>query len=69
MTNVGKLERVELREIWKHEEYDFSSWLAQEDNLTLLGDTVGLDICLIERESSVGGYSVDIYAEEQVKKS
>ena len=65
MTNIGKLERVELREIWKHEEYDFSAWLAQEDNLTLLGDTVGLDICLIERESSVGGYSVDIYAEEQ----
>ena len=65
MTHVGKLERVELREIWKHEEYDFSTWLAQEDNLALLGDTVGLDICLLERESSVGGYSVDIYAEEQ----
>lgn len=65
MTGIGKLERVELREIWKHEEYDFSSWLAQEDNLTLLGDAIGLDICLIERESSVGGYSADIYAEEQ----
>jgi hypothetical protein len=65
MASIGKLERVELREIWKHEEYDFSTWLAQEDNLALLGDTVGLDICLLERESSVGGYSVDIYAEEQ----
>ena len=65
MAHVGKLERVELREIWKHEEYDFSTWLAQEDNLALLGDAIGLDISLIERESSVGGYSVDIYAEEQ----
>lgn len=38
MTHVGKLERDELREIWKHEEYDFSAWLAQEDNLALLGE-------------------------------
>ena len=65
MAAIGKLERVELRELWKHEEYDFSTWLAEEENLALLGDAVGLDISLIERESSVGGYSVDVYAEEQ----
>lgn len=65
MASIGKLERVELRELWKHEEYDFSTWLAEEENLALLGDAIGLDISLIERESSVGGYSVDIYAEEQ----
>ena len=40
----------------------FSTWLAEEENLALLGDAIGLDISLIERESSVGGYSVDIYA-------
>lgn len=65
MNNIGKLERVDLRELWRHEEYDFSTWLSKEENLTLLGDTIGLDISLIERESSVGTYSVDIYAEEQ----
>jgi hypothetical protein len=31
--NIGKLSKVDLREIWKNEEYDFSSWLAQEENL------------------------------------
>jgi len=34
----GKLIRVDLREIWKNEEYDFSNWLAEEDNLAQLSD-------------------------------
>jgi hypothetical protein len=27
-----KLARVDLREIWKNEEYDFSNWLAEKDS-------------------------------------
>lgn len=30
---IGKLKEVKLRELWKHEQYDFSSWLAQEENV------------------------------------
>lgn len=64
--NIGKLERIDdLRTIWKHEAYDFSSWLAEEENLNLLGDTIGLDISLIKLEEKVGGFSADIYAEEE----
>ena len=62
---IGKLERVELRDLWKHEEYDFSAWLAEEENLAMLANTIGIDMSLIEKESSVGGFSVDLYAEEQ----
>jgi hypothetical protein len=29
-SNIGKLTKVDLREIWKNEEYDFSSWLAED---------------------------------------
>ena len=25
----GSLEEVEVRHLWKHEQYDFSNWLAQ----------------------------------------
>jgi hypothetical protein len=63
MENIGKLEKVDLRDLWKHEERDFSAWLAQEENLAMLSDVIGVDIALIERESHVGGYSVDLYAE------
>lgn len=64
MANIGKLEKVELRDLWKHEERDFSAWLAQEENLAMLSDSIGVDIALIERESHVGGFSADLYAEE-----
>jgi hypothetical protein len=64
MANIGRLEKVELRDLWKHEERDFSAWLAQEENLAMLSDVIGVDIALIERESHVGGFSADLYAEE-----
>jgi len=64
MAVIGKLERVELRDLWKHEEYDFSAWLAEDENLAMLSDVLGIDITLIEKESPVGGFSVDIFAEE-----
>lgn len=62
---IGKLEKVDLRDLWKHEEYDFSNWLAEDENLAMLSETIGIDICLLEKESHVGNFSVDIFAEEQ----
>ena len=34
---LGKLEKVELRDIWESESTDFTPWLAQEENIQLLG--------------------------------
>ena len=64
MNKLGKLEKVNLRDIWANEEYDFSVWLSKEENLKELGNTIGTDIVLEERESAVGKYSVDIYGKE-----
>ena len=64
VSKLGKLEKVNLRNIWPNEEYDFSVWLSKEENLRELSDTIGIDIVLEERESAVGKYSVDIYAKE-----
>jgi hypothetical protein len=64
-SNIGKLTKVDLREIWKNEEYDFSSWLAEEGNLALLSDEIGIAIRLIEKEAGCGKYSVDLLAEEE----
>ena len=65
INKLGKLEKVNLREIWANEEYDFSVRLSKEENLKELSDTIGVDIVLEERESSVGKYSVDIYGKEE----
>lgn len=66
MASLGKIEHIDdLRTIWKHEARDFTNWLAEEDNLALLSNAVGIDIALEEKESPVGDFNVDLYATEQ----
>ena len=53
MINLGTLTEIkDLREVWPHEEHDFTPWLAK--NIGVLSDTVGIDISIEETESSVG---------------
>jgi len=61
---LGKLKKIELRSQWKNEEYDFSKWMAKEENLQLLSDEIGVQLLLKETEASVGRYSVDLLAIE-----
>lgn len=63
--NLGKLKKVDLRKAWKHEAFDFTNWLAEEENLSLLSDEVGIEIKLIQTEASIGKFNVDILAEEE----
>lgn len=35
---LGRLEEVKIRELWIHEQYDFSNWVAKEENIELLND-------------------------------
>ena len=43
---LGTLTRVELRNIWTTEANDFTPWLAQPENLSMLGDTLGIELDL-----------------------
>ena len=61
---LGRLEKIELREVWRHEALDFTRWLARKENIALLSKEVGIDIEVIETEMSVGRYNVDIYARD-----
>lgn len=63
-TQLGVLERVDLREVWTTEAGHFTPWLAQEDNLKLLGDTIGFDLTLEAQEKSVGPFRADILCKE-----
>lgn len=62
--NLGQIKRVDLRDVWPHEAHDFTKWLSEEPNLALLGGEIGIELELIEAESSVGSFNVDIYAQE-----
>ncbi len=62
---LSKLEKVDLREVWKHEAINFTNWLAESENLESLSDEIGIDISLIQTEASVGNFNVDILAEEE----
>ena len=51
---LGQLKEIkDLRKVWPHEALDFTPWLAEEENLALLSDTIGLEIAVDETESSV----------------
>ncbi len=65
-TNVplGQMKRVPLRDIWPHEAHNFTNWLAEDDNLAILGNACSLELERIETESAVGAFSADIFAEE-----
>jgi hypothetical protein len=60
---IGKLERVPLREVWKHEALDFTQWL--ENNIEVLNDCIDLNLVNVEREQSAGSFNVDLVAEEE----
>jgi hypothetical protein len=62
---LSKLNKVELRDVWGHEAIDFTTWIAQKDNLDALSEEIGVDIKLIKTEANVGKFSVDILAEEE----
>ena len=59
--NLGRLKRIDdLREVWKTEAQDFTPWLAKEENLTLLGETLNLELELEAVEKDVGPFRADI---------
>jgi hypothetical protein len=57
---LGKIDEVKLREIWKNEADDFTPWLAQQENLDILGEGLGLNLIEAEKEVPVGSFYCDI---------
>src|SRR5688500_12780725 len=58
--NLGRLQKVALREAWSSESGDFTPWLAQADNLILLAESIGIELELDTREKDVGPFRADI---------
>jgi len=59
---LGKFERVSVRDVWKGEAQDFTPWLCQPDNLSILSEAIGLELEIQEKEFPVGEFRLDILA-------
>lgn len=62
-SSIGKLQRVALREVWKHEAYDFTIWL--QDNIDVLNSALDLNLINVDREQAAGAFSIDLVAEDE----
>lgn len=63
-TSLGRLERVDLRSGWLREDSDFTPWLASEENIALLGDSIGLELEVQQAEAAVGPFRADILCKD-----
>lgn len=63
---LGKLEKVELRNIWTNESEHFTPWLVGDENIKLLCDTIGIELELEAQEKNVGPFRADILCKDTV---
>jgi hypothetical protein len=61
-STIGRIERLPLREVWRHEAHNLTTWL--EGNIDVLNDVVDLNLTSIERERTAGSFSVDLVGED-----
>lgn len=62
---LGKLTEVEVRDLWRHEQYDFSEWLSKSENIEYLNDILGFTLVEIQKEVTVGTYRCDLLAKDE----
>ena len=59
MKALGTLEKVNLRDVWKREDTHFTNWLAEEDNISILMNEIG-----VTENIKAGRFNCDITADE-----
>lgn len=66
---LGRLERVELRDIWRSEAQDFTPWLARPENLSALADAIEIELELEAQERNVGPFRADLLCKDMADGS
>ena len=61
---LGRLSKVNPRDIWKDEARHFTPWLAEPENLSLLSESLGIELELEAVEENVGPFRADILCRE-----
>lgn len=59
---LGKIKRVDLRNIWKKEDKEFTPWL--KENIDLLSEKLGIEIIDTQTEEKIGNFKLDIIGKD-----
>ena len=62
--SLGKLEQVDLRDIWGYESSGFTPWMAKEENLAQLGQIIDMKLELVGQEQDIGSFRADILCKD-----
>ena len=63
--SLSKIESIPLRDCWDNEANDFTPWLAEESNIALLAESIGLSELVVEsQEKPVGPFRADILCKD-----
>ena len=60
---LGRIEKIDPREVWPDEAKDFTPWLS-EQGLDELGEALGLELEMQSREAPVGSFALDMLCTE-----
>lgn len=69
MSALGKLQKIDLRDIWDTESGHFTPWLAQSENIELLSAAIGIDLEVEAQEKNVGPFRADILCKDTTTES
>src|SRR3984893_14482083 len=61
---LGRLERVELHDIWASEAASFTPWLARSENIAILGETLNIELELQAQQRAVGPFRADLLCKD-----
>ena len=67
--DLKQLTPVDISKVWETEPQHFTPWLAREENLTLLGEALGMELELDAQEINVGGFRADLRCKNTVDDS
>ena len=62
--NLGEIKKLRMNELWKHEEFDFTPWLATEENIQRLSEAIDMELQVEGVEVKVGPFTADILAKD-----
>lgn len=63
-TKLGRLIKVDPREYWEDEARAFTPWLARPENIAILGETLDMDLEVVQEERAVGPFRADILCKD-----